>query len=194
MAALGALGTPLLARAAVQGVELALLSAAIETCLKFVRGRRLSIHWRSGEILKSEPRRRWLMASKTRIYIVVLGIVGQLLFLEFLGAGPSQAGENAPRQDISLPISIPDQRQFSLLTVYPLLAGSRVIGSLAFYDDTATARPADYLELYDREGNLLVVSWFDRFGIERVAVDRGFLERAGRPAGIFVVLVEGDTV
>jgi hypothetical protein len=46
LAALGAVGTPLLARAAVQGVEFALLSAAIQACLKVVRGaRRLSISW-----------------------------------------------------------------------------------------------------------------------------------------------------
>jgi hypothetical protein len=134
------------------------------------------------------------MVLKTKKYIVVLGIVGQLFFFEFLAAGPMQAGENAARQDMFLPISIPEQRHFSLVTVYPLIAGNQVIGALAFYDDTATTRPADYLELYDSEGNLLVVSWFDRFGIERVAVDRGFLEKADRPAGIFVVLVEGDTV
>jgi hypothetical protein len=46
LAALGALGTPLLARAAVQGVELALASAALETCVEVVRrARRLSIFW-----------------------------------------------------------------------------------------------------------------------------------------------------
>jgi hypothetical protein len=134
------------------------------------------------------------MASKAKIYIVVLGVVGQLFLFEFLGGGHSQAGESAPRKDISVPTSIPDQRHFSLVTVYPLLAENQVIGALAFYDDAATARPADYLELYDREGNLLVVSWFDRFGIERVAVDRGFLENAERPAGSFVVFVQGDNV
>jgi hypothetical protein len=134
------------------------------------------------------------MASKTKTYVAVLGVVGQLFFYEFLGAGPVQAGGNDPKQHISLPAAVPDQRRFSLVTVYPLLAENQVIGALAFYDDAATARPADYLELYDREGNLLVVSWFDRFGIERVAVDRGFLENAERPAGSFVVFVQGDNV
>jgi hypothetical protein len=134
------------------------------------------------------------MALKTKIYVAVLGVVGQLLFFEVFGAGPLPAGEKDPRQEIALPSSLPDQRRFSLVTVYPLLAENQVIGALAFYDDAATARPADYLELYDREGNLLVVSWFDRFGIERVAVDRGFLEDAERPAGSFVVFVQGDNV
>jgi hypothetical protein len=46
LAALGALGTPLLARAAVQGVELALVSAAVETCVEVVRrAKRLSSTW-----------------------------------------------------------------------------------------------------------------------------------------------------
>jgi hypothetical protein len=40
----------------------------------------------------------------------------------------------------------------------------------------------------------LAVRWFDKFGIERMAVDRGFLENADKPEGVVVVLLEGDPV
>jgi hypothetical protein len=57
-----------------------------------------------------------------------------------------------------------------------------------------TERPADYWELYDQEGNLLAVSWFDRFGIRRTAVDRGILENEDKLEGNFVVVLDGGSI
>ena len=34
----------------------------------------------------------------------------------------------------------------------------------------------DYIELYDAEGDLLVVTWIDRFGACQVAMDRVLLD------------------
>jgi len=66
---------------------------------------------------------------------------------------------------------------------------------LAVYDDDMTERRADYTELYDNTGHLLAVSWFDQFGIERVAVDRGLLEPdQDEFEGVFVLIEEGDLV
>jgi len=62
------------------------------------------------------------------------------------------------------------------------------------YDAPTTKRPADYFELYNTNGDLLAVGWFDRFDIERLAVDRGMLDDAGEVAGVFVSLLEGDSV
>jgi hypothetical protein len=44
------------------------------------------------------------------------------------------------------------------------------------------------------EGELLMFGWFDRFGIERVAADRGFLKGKDALEGVFVVLLNGDSV
>ena len=60
------------------------------------------------------------------------------------------------------------------------------------YNDVTTERPADYWELCDKEGNLLAVRWFDRFGILRTAVDRGIVEEKDKLEGIFVVVLDGD--
>ncbi len=60
------------------------------------------------------------------------------------------------------------------------------------YDDVTTERPADYWELYDKQGNLLAVSWFDRFGIRRTAVERGILENEDKLEGNFVVVLDGN--
>jgi hypothetical protein len=56
----------------------------------------------------------------------------------------------------------------------PWVVKGEVLGAVAvyIYDDVTTERPADYWE----EGDLLTVSWFDRFGIRRRAVDRGIVE------------------
>ena len=55
-------------------------------------------------------------------------------------------------------------------------------------------RPADYWEIYDKEGNLLAISWFDKFGIQRTAIDRGIVEEEDKLEGIFVVVLDGDSI
>ena len=37
------------------------------------------------------------------------------------------------------------------------------------------------------------MSWFDRFGIQRLAVDRGLLEESDKLEGTFVVFLDGDS-
>jgi hypothetical protein len=50
--------------------------------------------------------------------------------------------------------------------------------------DSRTQRPADYIELYNNTGNLVAVRWFDTYGIERMAVDRGLLEDRDKLEGV----------
>jgi len=71
-----------------------------------------------------------------------------------------------------------------------------VLGEVAayVYDDVTTERAADYWELYDKRGDLLAVSWFDRFGIQRTAVDRGIVEKGDELEGIFVVVLDGNSI
>ena len=48
---------------------------------------------------------------------------------------------------------------------------------MIFYDDPRTKLELDYLEVYDIGGDLLLVSWIDRFGVCQVAIDRALLGR-----------------
>jgi hypothetical protein len=52
----------------------------------------------------------------------------------------------------------------------------------------------DYWELYDNDGDLVAISWFDRFGIERLAIDRGLVDEGDKLEGAFVVFSDGDSV
>jgi hypothetical protein len=71
-----------------------------------------------------------------------------------------------------------------------------VLGAVAVYvyADVGTKRTADYLELYDKEGDLVGASWFDRFGIQRTAIDRGIMEEEDKLEGVFVVVLDGDSI
>jgi hypothetical protein len=60
------------------------------------------------------------------------------------------------------------------------------------YDDVTTERPADYWEIYNQDGELLAVSWFDSLGIRKTAVDRGIVEEKDKLEGVFVVVLDGD--
>ncbi len=62
----------------------------------------------------------------------------------------------------------------------------------AVYDNPQSGRPADYIELFDGSGGLLMVGWVDRFGIRRTAMDQGLLQKeASGPEEILVLLLEG---
>ena len=131
------------------------------------------------------------MASRHKVYFIILGILTQLLFFGDVRAEEVQPSDYATEQEI---VTAPEQHDMSLVSFSPWVVKGEVLGAVAeyVYDDVTTERPADYRELYDRKGNLLVISWFDRFGIERTAVDRGIVEQKDKLEGIFVVVVEGD--
>jgi hypothetical protein len=75
-----------------------------------------------------------------------------------------------------------------------LVVEGQTLGEVLVYDDLSSKRPADYFELHDNPGDLIAVGWFDRFGIERMAVDRGILDGEGELEGVFVSLLEGDSI
>ena len=81
-----------------------------------------------------------------------------------------------------------------LVSVASVVLDDETLGNVVAYDDPTTKRPADYFELYDSEGNLLAIGWYDRFGIRRIAVDRGLFDEAQEPQGVFVTLLDGDSV
>ena len=133
------------------------------------------------------------MAFNNRIYLIILALVGQLFFFGYAAVEPLEASDHALGQERSLPASVPEKNHLTLVSRFPLVVEGEVVGEMAEYDDTTTGHSA-YREFYDNTGDLLAVSWFDRFGIERTAIDRGLLEERNELEGVFIVFLEGESV
>jgi len=88
----------------------------------------------------------------------------------------------------------PEPHSLTLVSFSPLVVENEIVGAVAIYDDPTTKRPVDYSEFYDSDGDLLAFDWFDRFGIERMAVDRGLVENEAKLEGVFVLVSQGDSV
>ena len=134
------------------------------------------------------------MRSKTKIFLIILTFIVQLSFLPMAHAGPPRNGHYSSEQEIFLTVSLPNKERLTLISLLPITVAGQVVGGLAAYDNAATERPADYLELFNNAGGLLAVSWFDEFGIRRTAVDRSLLRQTDHPEGVFVLLLEGDFI
>jgi len=136
------------------------------------------------------------MTFRNKIYFTIFAIlefIAVLFFLGFAAARAAGASDDATRQEM---VTGPEQHDISLVSRYPWVVEGEVFGTIAayVYDDVTTERPADYWELYDKKGDLLAVSWFDRSGVQRNAVDRGILEEKDRLEGVFVVVLTGDSI
>ena len=134
------------------------------------------------------------MAFRNKIYFIILGIVAQLLFFGDVRADGLQPNDNASEQEI---VAVPAHDNMTLVSSQPwVVEGGEVWGTLAayVYDDVTTKRAADYWELYSSTGDLVAISWFDRFGIQRLAVDRGLIDESDKLEGTFVVFIDGDSV
>jgi hypothetical protein len=135
-----------------------------------------------------------VMAFRNKIYFIILGIVAQLLFFGDVRADELQPNNNASEEEIA---TVPAHDNMTLVSSHPwVVEGGKVWGTLAayVYDDVTTKRAADYWELYDSKGDLIAISWFDRFGIQRLAVDRGLIDENDKLEGTFVVFLDGDSV
>jgi hypothetical protein len=132
--------------------------------------------------------------SNNKIYVIMFSLLAALLVSAPLRAESTLIDYQPLGQNIFLPVWALEEHELTRRAVASFVVGDKTMGVVAVYDDPATDRPADYLELYDDTGHLLAVSWFDRLGIERVAVDRGFLEGKNELDGVFVVLLDGDSV
>ena len=136
------------------------------------------------------------MTLKNRIYFInfmILEFIGLLFFLGVIETRSLEAADNASEPEVLL--SAPGLKQHSrtLVSSSPLLVEGQTLGKVLVYDDPTTERPVDYFELYDKPGDLIAVGWFDRFGIERMAVDSGILDGEGE-LGVWVSLLEGDSI
>jgi hypothetical protein len=133
------------------------------------------------------------MTFRNKIYLTIFAILEFMAVLLFLGIAAKAAEANDPATQEM--VEGPEQHPLSLVSFQPWVVEGEIFGLVAayVYDDVTTDRSADYWEIYDNEGNLLALSWFDRFGIKRTAVDRGIMEELGRLEGIFVVISDGDS-
>ena len=132
------------------------------------------------------------MALRNKIRLIILGILIQLFLFSGLRAGEIPPGENGSKQEVSGP----EQHQMTLVSFEPWVFEGEVLGLVVAYsyDDVTTDRPTDYRELYNNEGSLVAVSWFDQFGIRRTAVDRGIVEEQDQLEGVFVIVSDGSSI
>jgi hypothetical protein len=134
-----------------------------------------------------------VMAFRNKVYFMILGIVAQLLFFGDVRADELESRDSATEQEI---VTGPEHHDMTLVSAQPWTVEGKVVGTLAayVYNDVTTERPVDYCEFYDKEGDLVAVSWFDKFGIQRIALDRGIVEQEDKLEGTFVVVLEGDLI
>ncbi len=121
---------------------------------------------------------------------LILSLV--LFFSENRFAEPVQVTENLRGDTVLLPSSTPDKGRLILVSFVKVVAETDIVAALALYDDPRTKRSVDYLEVYDPFGGLLLISWVDRFGIHRIAMDHGLLEgEASKLERVLVLLPVG---
>ena len=136
------------------------------------------------------------MKFRTRLSFIIF-MVSELIGLVLVGyvaVEPLEAADLIAEGELSLSALVSVQPHLSLSAVSPFVAEGKIVGVLAAYDDVTTKRAVDYWEVYDSENHLLVVCWFDRFGVERTAVDRALLGDGAELEGVFVPFIEGDSI
>ena len=131
------------------------------------------------------------MPLKNKICSIVIATF-VVLFALVVTTNAEEATNSNGEQDIIGP----GKHGTDLTSVQPLIVDGEIMGSVAayVYNDVATERPVDYWELYDQEGELLAFSWFDQFGIQRIAIDEGIVKDEGKLDGNFVLVVDGDFI
>jgi hypothetical protein len=127
----------------------------------------------------------------TKVFVLIVSLCTQLSV-----AAPVHAeiriADGALAQEALVATSASKERPLALVSLSPLIVEGNTVGEVLVYDDPTTKRPEDYFELYDSTGDLVAIAWFDRFGIRRLTVDRGFLDGTDDLEGVFVSLVGGD--
>ena len=126
--------------------------------------------------------------------IIFLALIAELLFFGLLAATAAETEKaGAPSAAAIQALGLP-QGRLNLLGLSPVVVDGKSVGAVAVYDDPSTPRSVDYLELYDGDGRLVAVGWFDRFGIQRIAVDRALLDGKEKLKGDFVIVVDGEPI
>ena len=137
------------------------------------------------------------MSLKNKILLAItffLAFVAELMVLLWIANATELAAESAKEPRITIESLGLPQRSLNLISLSPVLLDGKTVGALAVYDDPATQRSEDYLELYDSDGELVAIGWVDQFGIERIAIDRALIEGRDDLHGVFVTVVDGEPI
>ena len=132
------------------------------------------------------------MKSKAKIFVAVASFFTQLFLVTPIHSDVIQTSDRTPQEFFNSMAT--EQHSLTLVSFSPLVVEGKTLGEVLAYDDPTTKRPVDYFELYDSTGELVAVGWFDQFGIQRVAVDRGLLENGDKVEGVYVFFLEGDSI
>jgi hypothetical protein len=104
---------------------------------------------------------------------------------------------NESSESVLLPLPAAEKSRLTVIDTVMVMDEDEnaVAGILVLYDDIRTKREIDYVELYNVIGNLLVVSWIDRFGICQTAMDRGLLDKEEPTIeGVLVSVTKGTAL
>jgi hypothetical protein len=128
-------------------------------------------------------------------HLVWLLVVGLILLFDNALSQPVRIGENLRREEVLLPSSAPDKGIMVVTDTVMLVEADGTAGVVVFYDDPRTKWELDYVEFYDLEGNLLLMSWIDGRGLCQAAMDRGLLNEK-KPAvdGVLVMIAVGTAL
>ena len=129
------------------------------------------------------------MTLKTKALFILISFLAPLSAVKHSHAETVVINTKNSAQENYRSVSLPQKDRLTLMSVVEITVGEEILGAIAAYDDAATTRPNDYLELYNNVGALLAVSWIDRFGIERLAVDRALAENTSDLEGVFVLVI-----
>ena len=131
---------------------------------------------------------------KTKRMFLALSLAWQICALPLSdgGAEPMPSRDSGSMREILA--LLPAKNSMSVVASQRIAAGERIIAQLVIYDDPTTKRPADYMELMSRWGGVIAAVWFDRFGIERMVVDRGLLDEKDQLEGVLVLVLAGVAV
>jgi len=127
-----------------------------------------------------------------KIIFSLLVLLPVLFLSQRIESKQLRTGYNLRQEKVVIPASVPDKSQLVVADYESVLDEDIGIGILVLYDDPRTKFEVDYIELYDVTGNLLLLTWIDRFGIRQVAMDRGLLNE-DHPGidGVLVMMTDG---
>jgi len=129
---------------------------------------------------------------KAKIFVTVASLFALLSFVTPIHSDLIRTTDRTSQETFSALAT--EQHSLTLVSFSPLVVEGKTLGEVLAYDDPTTKRPVDYFELYDSTGDLVALGWFDQFGIQRVAVDRGLLESRDEVEGVYVFFLEGDSI
>lgn len=96
---------------------------------------------------------------------------------------------------VYIPRNAPDVGQCVAAAYSRIFIDGEMQAIIALYDDPQTARTIDYAEMYQSDGDLIGIAWYDRFGILRIAVDHGLTtESPETVSGVLLFIADGDPV